>query len=103
MKIISNLYTLDSSCVYHSTGMAAISKDRELTTGFVGHVLMEEDQFIFIDPSDDYNLSRHLAYAEVTIVGRGVLVEKVESTADFWIVAWRPFEKKPRLKKPLTS
>lgn len=49
---------------------------------------------VCVPPEDTYNRDRFMAQPGTTLIGRGVLVEKISTE---WFVAWRPFSPAPEL------
>ena len=66
----------------------------ERKAGVIGQIISDGNEKRFVEPSDDYNLSR-LMGAGYSLIGRGVLVEAVWS--DEWFVAWRPYSPAPEV------
>lgn len=62
-------------------------------SGDSGFILQDVSGFMFVYADDDYNITRYMGYKGTSIVGRGVLVEKIVNSE--WVVAWRPFDAKP--------
>jgi hypothetical protein len=68
--------------------MDTVVKTEIRVPGKIGHVISNGRDKRFVDPADDYNLSRLLGYG-YQILGRGVLVERV--WGDECFIAWRPY------------